>query len=140
MKAEIAQNASGAAIILHVSPDQIRIQHEEPLVDENGWPLDHFDVITKLLQAALDKVGESRPPEPSPEEKEAQEKAISDAELMQKASLGVIPIAVAPPRVLTPEEQREAEEKRRAEAEAQAQEQEQQNAEQPQPDPLGGQT
>jgi hypothetical protein len=143
MKAEIAENMSGAAIIIHCGPDETRVQHEESKVDENGFPLDEFDVCTRLLQAALDKLGEARPPEPTPEEREEQEKKISDAELMQKAALGVIPFAVAPPRQLTPQEQRQAEEKRAqqmaAESEPSPAEQ-QQNAEQPQPDPLAGQT
>ena len=108
MKAEIAENMSGAAIVIHCGPDETRVQHEEAKVDENGWPLDEFDVCAKLLENALSKLNEARPPAGESEPEEEEMDAASQA---QKAALGVLPYAAQPPRPVSKKATQEAREK-----------------------------
>ena len=90
MKCEIAENQSGAAIVVHCGPDEVRVYHSESKVDENGKPIDEFDVCAKLLEAAIAKVREAKP---TPEEnarrrRERGEVDVSEIQV-QKAGLGL---------------------------------------------------
>ena len=99
---------SGSAIVLWCGPDETRVQHEESKVDENGWPKDEFDVLAALLENALSKLNEARPPAPEPQPEEEEMDAASQA---QKAALGVLPYAAQPPRPVSKKAVQEEREK-----------------------------
>ena len=82
MKCEIAENASGAAIIVHCGPEETRVQFAEPKVDENGALRDEFEVCATLLEQAAAAIRAAAPPagetggggEESDEAREARER------------------------------------------------------------------